>query len=148
MRHAQAQPGGQSDHARLLTPHGAWQARRIGSFLRKNGHVPAEVHVSDAHRTQETLAWMEDSIGHRLNSQAHSWLYLPDHRRLLSAIHAGPDSNVMYLSHNPGVMQVASELADQRVPFPEATVAGFERANGRYALKALLCPERVPAATR
>ena len=57
MRHTQAEWGfGIEDHERALSAKGLAEAGRLGLWLAENHHPPSHALISDANRTQQTFA--------------------------------------------------------------------------------------------
>ncbi|MEM9843683.1 MAG: histidine phosphatase family protein [Pseudomonadota bacterium] len=95
-----------SDHERPLNARGTQSARALGDWLRTNDFLPDEALVSDATRTQETMAGLNLTLA----------------PKFLSALyHAGPDvmfetlksatgQVVLIIGHNPGIAEFASAL--------------------------------------
>ena len=108
MRHTHAEwASGQDDHARALSARGQDEARRLGSWLKKSGHVPGHALVSDAKRTRQSFAALALTCG----ADEMAELYLAECTSLRAAIHAQSQSdNLLLVAHNPGIAEVASNL--------------------------------------
>ena len=108
MRHAHADwTPGQDDHARNLSTRGQDEARRLGSWLKKSGHMPDHASVSDAKRTYQSFAALELTCSVDLMAQ----LYLAEPASLRAAINAPcHHACLLLLAHNPGIAELASTL--------------------------------------
>jgi phosphohistidine phosphatase len=108
MRHTHAVwAPGQDDHARALSARGQEEARRLGSWLKKSGHVPGHALVSDAKRTRQSFAALALTCG----ADEMADLYLAECTFLRATIHATSQSDsLLLLAHNPGIAEVASTL--------------------------------------
>ncbi|MDC1182350.1 histidine phosphatase family protein [Planktomarina temperata] len=108
MRHTHADwAPGQDDHARPLSPRGQDEARRLGNWLRKSGHLPSHALVSDAKRTGQSFAALALSCP----ADALAELYLAEPAPLRAAINAQRNTDcLLLLAHNPGIAELASAL--------------------------------------
>ncbi|MBD0282315.1 MAG: histidine phosphatase family protein [Thermoleophilaceae bacterium] len=117
-----------ADHDRPLAPRGRKAADRIGRYLRSEGIKPSLVLCSSARRTRETLERVradgEVMIEPELYGTSESEL-LERLRRVLA-----DTVSVMLIGHNPGIQDLALELAghghrldDLRHKFPTAALA-------------------------
>ncbi|MFO6462934.1 SixA phosphatase family protein [Jannaschia sp. KMU-145] len=105
LRHAQA-GGGRPDRTRHLTEKGTADARRIGDWLRAEGHLPARILCSPATRTRETL----DALDLTAETAFPDDLYNAPTRVLLD--HArDATAPLLIVAHNPGIAEAAAELA-------------------------------------
>lgn len=117
LRHAKAQPadGGTEDFDRTLMLSGMQDAAAMARHLRRNGHRPDLILCSAAARTSQTaelvLQQIETEIEYRDN------LYLADPGRILAAVRAAPApvSALMMVGHNPGMEDLATQLAREPV---------------------------------
>ena len=104
--HAECAPG-QDDHACALSVRGQDEARRLGSWLKKSGHLPRHALVSDAKRTRQSFAALTLTCG----ADEMAELYLAECTTLRAAIHAQSQSDsLLLLAHNPGIAEVASTM--------------------------------------
>ena len=108
MRHTHADwTPGQDDHARRLSTRGLDEARRLGSWLKRSGHLPDHALVSDAKRTYQSFAALELTCAVDLMAQ----LYLAEPASLRAAINAQCHTGcLLLLAHNPGIAELASIL--------------------------------------
>ena len=94
MRHTHAEwAPGQDDHARALSARGQEEARRLGSWLKKSGHVPGHALVSDAKRTRQSFAALALTCG----ADEMADLYLAESTFLRAAIQATSQSDSLLL---------------------------------------------------
>jgi phosphohistidine phosphatase len=115
-----------ADHERPLSVRGEKAAPRIGAFLHTKNFDPAFVLCSTAERTKQTLERILPFLAGAPKIRYEARLYLAEWPELLAEIHGVPSgaSPLLVIGHNPGLEQLASELA--RVP--EGTI---ERRNLR-----------------
>ena len=129
MRHAKSDwKTGLSDHERPLNKRGQRDAPHMAQALQQLDLLPELVWVSDAERTLETLAWMNDALGFDLPARARSGLYLAPATTLLAHIAQTPPTvkRVMVLAHNPGVEDLCSLLADEFMRVTTANCGVFD----------------------
>jgi len=114
MRHAKSlwDDPTQTDHARPLNERGKLAAAAMGRALRDLGLSPDIVLVSSSRRTLQTLEalspWDETPLFEPMDA-----LYLASAPTLLQVIRGVTDTvrSVMLLGHNPGMHDLAVELA-------------------------------------
>src|SRR5258708_3490962 len=116
LRHAKsswAEPG-RDDFERPLNRRGRRPAAQMGSWLTEQGLQPKLVLCSAARRTRETLDLLHDALGTRVPLHIEPGLYLADAPALLARVQhvdaAVP--SVLVIAHNPGLQELACELAD------------------------------------
>jgi phosphohistidine phosphatase len=137
LRHAKSSWDAPSlaDHERPLAPRGRRDAKRIAKHLRSRGIQPELVLCSTAVRTRETL----DALG--LDAEFEDGLYAAPSGGLLARIRRVPDAvaSVMLIGHNPGLQQLALQLASAgdeveplREKFPTAALATLA-VDGRWS---------------
>jgi phosphohistidine phosphatase len=114
MRHAKAERGrdDEPDHMRALSPAGRDAALRMRSLARSLGLEPDVVLVSSARRTRETLdcvAFWDDQP----NIETLDALYMAPPARLLEILQGLRETvrSVMIIGHNPGLQDLALDLA-------------------------------------
>jgi phosphohistidine phosphatase len=120
MRHAHAESGGSTDHARRLSGRGQRDARAAGELLARRGDRPELVLVSTAQRTRDT--WDAVCAGLRADGAAaaepEAWfdraLYDSGPRAVVELVAAveEPVGSVLVIGHNPTMSVVASALSD------------------------------------
>ena len=124
LRHAKSSwdDPGLVDHDRPLAPRGRQAAEAIGAYLREHDIGPELVLCSSAARTRETL----ERVG--LTGQIEDALYGAGASALLARLHEVPDevASVMLIGHNPGMRQLAVDLAGLDDKFPTAALATLE----------------------
>jgi phosphohistidine phosphatase len=125
------------DHERPLNRRGREAARRLGQ------HLPAIIGpldivlCSSALRTRETLDIVIAEFSSRPRSSIEGELYLAGQERLLDRLRRleDRDVNVLLIGHNPGLHELAIELAERSSPnfralasgkFPTAACASFQ----------------------
>jgi phosphohistidine phosphatase len=135
MRHAEAQSGGVSDAARELTARGRRDARALGAWLGDQPFAPDRILCSDAVRAHQTLVAME--LPRDTKSALDERLYLAPPARLLEVIRGAESDarSLLVLAHNPGVADLALQLASNgpasslqklALGFAAATLAALE----------------------
>ncbi|MDP9805552.1 phosphohistidine phosphatase [Trueperella bonasi] len=132
MRHAQAAEGS-PDHQRLLSDHGKSQATHVGQRVTKIVGTIDQLFVSDAKRTQETLASLQEGGLHADDVLIEPGLYLCAGDDVLDILRAkGSGDIVMVVAHEPTMSAVALELWDGKGEarfesgFPTAAAAVFK----------------------
>ncbi|UWQ21209.1 histidine phosphatase family protein [Jannaschia sp. W003] len=93
------------DHERPLSDRGVAAARRMGNWMRREGHRPDRALVSDAQRTRETF----EGLGLDLAPEMRPDLYLADAEAILAALPT--EGTVLLVAHNPGIAAAARRLA-------------------------------------
>ena len=111
----------------------------MGQFLAETGLRPALVLCSSAKRARETLDRISDALGPHVPIQIEPGLYLVDAATLMARLRVIPAGvpSVLVIAHNPGLQDLAAELAaapgaaspDDRArlqrKFPTAAMARF-----------------------
>jgi phosphohistidine phosphatase len=102
-----------ADHERPLAPRGRAAARLIAEYLRDDPAAPALVLCSSARRTRETLEHIAPALGEQVAVRIERELYAASEHRLLERLRAvGDDTvSVLLIGHNPGLEQLALDLA-------------------------------------
>ncbi len=124
-----------SDHARPLNPRGRDAARAMAEAMHRLGLAPDVVLVSSARRTLQTLAalepWEEPPLVEVMDA-----LYLAPAPEILAVLRrAAPASRCMLLiGHNPGLHELAAQLANAHAPAGDKQV---RRLNDAYPTGAL-----------
>ena len=101
-----------SDHARPLNPRGRAAAAAMRRMMQEAGLAPDIVLVSSARRTLQTLEalepWDETPLVEPMDA-----LYLADPAQLLQVLRGVAETarSVLLLGHNPGVHDLALQLA-------------------------------------
>ena len=119
------------DHDRPLAGRGRSAAKAIARHMRAKAIEPELVLCSTALRVRQTLERIEPALGRR-SVRVEAALYGASARSLLERLRAVPDtvSSVMIIGHNPGLKQLALDLARPgphvaavRVKFPTGALA-------------------------
>ena len=115
MRHTQAEWGfGIEDHERALSAKGLAEAGRLGLWLTENYHSPSHALISDANRTQQTFA----ALNQTCTAAVLPELYLAPPEGLLLAMQNRETDCLLVLAHNPGIAKLAVEMATQKPTHP------------------------------
>jgi phosphohistidine phosphatase len=143
LRHAKSswQDTSLPDHDRPLAGRGRRAAKAIARHLREHGIEPELVLCSSARRARETLDRIEPMLGTPV-VRVEGDLYAASAPALLERLRTVPDTveSVMLIGHNPGLQDLALDLA-RRSPavgelaakYPTAALAtlGFSASNWR-----------------
>lgn len=141
LRHAKsswAEPGA-SDTERPLNRRGRQAAAVVARYLAAEGLRPGLILCSSARRTRETLDFLSETLDTSIPVHIEPELYLADPPTLVERLRRVPDGigSVMVIAHNPGLHELALELAEtaggrpgeaaQRLKqkFPTAALARF-----------------------
>jgi phosphohistidine phosphatase len=115
MRHAKTENWyqGTDDEGRALVARGWADARLVGEALLARGWVPNHVLVSTARRTRETWSALSEFMP-QISHDVLEDLYLSTKERLLDlALRALEETEtLLVIGHNPGVHELASDLAE------------------------------------
>jgi phosphohistidine phosphatase len=100
------------DHDRPLAGRGRRAAEAIARHMREHGVEPELVLCSTARRARETLDRIEPALGSPA-VRVESDLYAASAPALLERLRGIPDTveSVMVIGHNPGLQELALELA-------------------------------------
>ncbi len=158
LRHAKAVPDdGSGDHERPLAGRGRRDAPEIGREIARRGYRPECILCSTSRRTVETLDLIMPFFVPAPSTQLEPGLYHADANTLLarSGTLAATIKTVMFVGHNPGLEELALELAgDGKIgrriaaKFPTAAFAAFESnaaswsdaVHGRWLARDFLVP--------
>jgi phosphohistidine phosphatase len=114
LRHAKSswKDSGLPDHDRPLAGRGRRAAKAMARHMREHGIAPELVLCSTARRARETLDRIEPALGSP-TVQVESDLYAASAPALLDRLRGVPDTvwSVMVIGHNPGLQELALELA-------------------------------------
>src|SRR5262245_8808065 len=123
-----------SDHERPLAPRGERAGRAMAKHMGAEGTAPELVLCSDAVRATQTLDLIREALGEsRIEVEAE--LYGASAGDLLGRVQQVDDgtSSVMLIGHNPGMHDVALQLAgggrrldDLRVEYPTCALVTLE----------------------
>jgi len=166
LRHAKASAGGDglADRDRPLNARGRDAAARIGRHLAEREVHPDLVLCSPALRTRETIELVANGLGAELEIDYEDELYLASERDLRHRVEQVPESvaSVLLVGHNPGIAELAQELAarghpdalaEMRGKFPTGALAELRIHSQRWShfarggceLVAFVTPKRLPA---
>jgi phosphohistidine phosphatase len=135
LRHAKSswKDPGLDDHDRPLAGRGRRAADAVGRYLREHDLRPELVLCSTARRTRETLERMDLALGGRA-VRMEPGLYGASAGALLERLRDVPDAvgSVLLIGHNPGLQELALELArpapavrELEAKYPTAALAAF-----------------------
>jgi phosphohistidine phosphatase len=154
LRHgdSEADTDGIGDHARPLSERGLREAARIGARLRELQWVPQVVISSDATRTRETWARLQQALGGAPAVSFTRELYLMGIDEIRAALRelAPAVDTAMVLGHNPGWEDAVHGLSGVRARMATCNAAllhvdaeTWEDAAARrdWALEELLRPD-------
>lgn len=127
MRHAKTErsnPDG--DHARVLMERGHSDSDLIAGWLAENGIRPDLALVSDAARTRQTMAKLKPALAEGADVRFSGSLYLAPPEAILHEIWATPANaeTLLVVGHNPGIHELAFELAGSGERRLRSTLAG------------------------
>lgn len=132
------------DFDRPLSDRGRREAQWLGELLRTRSISPSRLICSAAQRTRETLAGVVPALGREASIDITRRLYeAPAERMLLVVREQLPtDDSVMLIGHNPGLEDLAKQLAGtgdrmtiaaMRDKYPPAGLAHFEFDTKRWS---------------
>lgn len=114
LRHAKSGVGdsGVRDFDRPLSGRGRKAAGRMGEHLRDRGFVPDRILCSPARRARNTVECLGESFVESPGLEFPQDFYLATPETLLTEIaSAGDARRVLVIAHNPGLEDLAKELA-------------------------------------
>jgi phosphohistidine phosphatase len=132
LRHAKSswdEPG-LADHERPLAPRGRRACKKLAKHLRREGIRPDLVLCSSSLRTRETLDLVLPALGDPA-IEIEDGLYAASSDELLGRLRelSETDGSVLLIAHNPGLQDLALELATGQTPlaekFPTGALASF-----------------------
>ena len=109
-----------ADDDRPLAPRGRRAAKVMAEHLGRKGIAPELVLCSPSRRTRQTLTRIAPGLGKNANVQIEPELYAASGPVLLEVLHEVPDGvdSVMLIGHNPGIQDLALNLASAGSPIP------------------------------
>ena len=124
VRHAKAEPAGDTDHARRLLERGRTDAAEAGQWLADQGVVPDHALVSAAPRALETWTALASGAGWDLQPSVDEGLYTAGTDTALDLLRGSPaEARVLVVvGHNPTMAHLA-QLLDDGEGDPEASTA-------------------------
>jgi phosphohistidine phosphatase len=138
MRHAKAEPGGETDHARALAQRGWDDALAAGRWLADRGLVPDGVLVSSARRTTSTWLAVAEGGSFEVEPTSSDGLYSAGPESALDLVRETSEgvTALVVIGHNPTIAYLAQLLddgsgdeeagRDMAVGFPTGALAVFE----------------------
>lgn len=110
-----------SDVDRPLTERGKHDAKRLGVWLHKHGLVPDYIITSTAKRAWGTARRAAEKMGlDRDTIVQNERIYAAGISALMTILQDCPDSakRVMLVGHNPGLEDMAKNLANEKIKIP------------------------------
>jgi phosphohistidine phosphatase len=103
-----------ADLDRPLTDRGRRDAAALAEHLRLSGCRPKLVACSPALRTRQTLDLVASGLGLQARTEVDERLYAASMQALWQRVHELPDNadEAMLVGHNPGIHELAANLAD------------------------------------
>jgi phosphohistidine phosphatase len=138
MRHARAEPGGESDHERELAQRGWDDAVAAGRWLADSGFVPDLALVSSARRTTSTWLALAEGGSFTADVVSSESLYAASPETALDLVRETDDgvTALVVIGHNPTMAYLAQLLDDgtgdeeagrqMATGFPAGALARFE----------------------
>jgi phosphohistidine phosphatase len=138
MRHARAEPGGETDHARELAQSGWDAALEAGRWLADRGLVPDAALVSSARRTTSTWLALARGGSFEVEATSSDSLYTASPEVVLDLVRETDDevAALVVIGHNPTIAYLAQLLDDgagdeeagreMAVGFPAGALAVFD----------------------
>ncbi len=114
LRHANAARGASDarDFDRPLSAHGRKAAVDMGGHLRNRGFAPERIFCSPARRARATLECLGEGFANAPGLEFPEEFYLAAPGTLLARVAAAGDArSVLVVAHNPGLEDLANELA-------------------------------------
>ena len=129
LRHAKAEPLGSSgrDFDRPLAPRGHEDAKRVGRALAAMKIVPDAIVTSSAVRAKETAEGVAKACGFEGSLRETRALYDTAGETWLTVLATLPSSAdvALLVAHNPGIEELAAELAGAPTGFVSCPTAGL-----------------------
>jgi phosphohistidine phosphatase len=138
MRHATAEPGGETDFERALAQRGWDDALEAGRWLADSGFVPDSALVSAARRATSTWLALAEGGSFDVEPTHSESLYTAGPETALDVVRETPDdlTSLVVVGHNPTMAYLAQLLDDgsgdadaareMAVGFPAGALAWFE----------------------
>jgi phosphohistidine phosphatase len=142
MRHARAEPGGETDHDRELAQRGWDDAVAAGRWLADGGLVPDAALVSSARRTTSTWLALAEGGSFDVEPELSPSLYSAGPEAALDLVRetAAEVTSLVVVGHNPTMAYLAQLLDDgtgdadalleMARGFPAGALARFELGGG------------------
>ena len=138
MRHAKAEPGGETDAVRELAQRGWNDALAAGRWLARSGITPDAALVSSARRTRSTWLAVAEGGSFEADATYSDSLYTAGPETALDLVRETDDvvTSLLVIGHNPTMAYLAQLLDDgsgdeeahreMAVGFPTSALAVFE----------------------
>ena len=114
-RHAKSDwaEAGLKDHERPLSERGKKAAPQIAAYIKSKKYRPDLILCSTARRTVETYDALKEVLGDSVSVRFEDSIYLAEPRHLMDRLRWLDDdvNSVMIIGHNPGMAQLALQLA-------------------------------------
>lgn len=143
LRHAKSSwaQAGQPDHDRPLNDRGRAACALMAGHFRRQRLWPDLVLCSTARRTRQTLSLLAETLGWTGTLRHEDSLYLASARSLLHMLRTVDGaSSVLLVGHNPGLQELAMDLADRpadrtrlAAKFPTAALAEYAVDGGDWS---------------
>jgi phosphohistidine phosphatase len=142
MRHAKAEPGGETDAVRELAQRGWNDALAAGRWLAGSGITPDAALVSSARRTRSTWLAVAEGGSFEADATYSDSLYTAGPETALDLVRETDDAvtSLLVIGHNPTMAYLAQLLDDgtgdedaareMAVGFPPCALAWFEVEGG------------------
>jgi phosphohistidine phosphatase len=146
MRHAKAEPGGETDAVRELAQRGWNDALAAGRWLAGSGITPDAALVSSARRTRSTWLAVAEGGSFEADATYSDSLYTAGPETALDLVRETDDvvTSLLVIGHNPTMAYLAQLLDDgsgdeeahreMAVGFPTSALAVFEVAQSWASL--------------
>jgi phosphohistidine phosphatase len=125
VRHAKSswKEPGLSDYERPLARRGRRAARKLARYLAQQRFSPGLVLCSSTRRTQQTLELLRPVLKEDVEVQVEEGLYGASADVLMDRLHRLPETvgSVVLIGHNPGLQDLALQLARQGEGLPRLT---------------------------
>jgi len=128
------------DFDRPLNAKGRRAARAIGAAMAREGLAFDRVVASPALRVSQTIDEAETGFGGSLGARYDERLYLAPLATLIEIVHEAAGERLLIVGHNPGLEQLALELADDgperdaiAIKYPTGTLVEIELPVAKWA---------------
>ena len=118
------------DFDRPLSPRGIKSCKKIGKYLKKNRLIPDIVYCSSAMRAKQTWELVNRIVEKKENILYEDSLYMSDFSNFINIIKKTKNNfkNLMFVSHNPGIENLALELSKDKSNLNKVLEKGAKRA--------------------
>lgn len=133
LRHAKSDQDGTPDFERTLNLRGLSESVLMGKHLRDIGHGVDLILCSSSMRTRQTCERVCLEWGYSGDIEYRDDLYLATRDHLLTTASHSSVSRLMLIAHNPGIEELASQLANKILAMPPCALAIFNGEPWRLA---------------